>query len=210
MGYPLPDELIGLTFNHLDVPSLLTCTQVCKLFHAIISGSTYLIYKIELFASYMDDNEHSSIDAVSRLNLLREHNRVWRNMSWPSSGTIPMQDGNCWEFSGGVLAQSTQQNELFLVQLPCKLKGIPERRWFVPFEFRIRDFAFDNSQDLVVLLELIGSPPTLSCKIHLRNSFGRTPSSSNSSTNNTCSAESACRFHLSDPDLWQSRRCPLL
>lgn len=28
MGLPFPDELIGLTFNHLDVPSLLRCMQV--------------------------------------------------------------------------------------------------------------------------------------------------------------------------------------
>lgn len=28
MGFPLPDELAGLTFSHLDVPSLLRCMQV--------------------------------------------------------------------------------------------------------------------------------------------------------------------------------------
>lgn len=131
--------------------------KVCKLFHSIISGSTHLSYKTELFASYMEDNEHSSMDTVSRLNLLREHNRVWNDMKWTSSGFIPMRDGHCWEFSGGILAQSTHENEIFLVQLPCKLKGIAERRWSVPFDFRIRDFTLDNSQDLIVLLELVGN-----------------------------------------------------
>ena len=179
MGFPLPDELAGLTFSFLDVPSLLRCMQVsspdiqsprhpltrlfhcrnkvCKLFHSIVSGNPRLTYKIELFASYMEDNEHSSMDAVGRLNLLREFNRVWNDMEWPSSGSIPMSDGQCWEFSGGILAQSTHENQLTFVQLPCKLKGIPERRWSVPFDFRIRDFTLDNSQDLVVLLELTGT-----------------------------------------------------
>lgn len=181
MGFPLPDELIGLTFNHLDVPSLLRCAQVsahnsqmcyyeltrlsllfriqnkvCKLFHSIISGSTHLGYKIELFASHMEDNELSSMDTVGRLNLLREHNRVWNDMKWPSYGSIPMCNGHCWEFTGGILAQSTHENEISFAQLPCELKGISERRWSVPFDFRIRDFTLDNSQDLIVLLELAG------------------------------------------------------
>ncbi|KAG8213112.1 hypothetical protein J3R82DRAFT_11510 [Butyriboletus roseoflavus] len=172
MGFPLPDELTGLTFDHLDIPSLLRCMQVCKLFYSIISGSTYFRYKIELFASYMKDNEHSSMDTVNRLNLLREHNRVWNDMEWASYGSIPMCDGNSWEFSGGILAQSTSENQIFLVQLPCKLKGIAERRWSVPFDFRIRDFTLDNSQDLIVLLELAGNFPNMSCKLHLRTLSG--------------------------------------
>lgn len=134
-----------------------TQNKVCKLFHSIISGSTYLAYKIELFASYMENNEHSSMDTVSRLNLLREHNRVWNDMEWASYGSIPMCDGHSWEFSGGILAQSTHENQIFLVQLPCKLKGITEKRWSVPFDFRIRDFTLDNSQDLIVLVELAGN-----------------------------------------------------
>lgn len=105
----------------------------------------------------MEDNEHASMDTVSRLNILRNYNRVWHDMKWTSPGSIPMSDGHCWEFSGGVLAQSTHENELSLVQLPCKLKGIPERRWSVPFDFRVRDFTLDTSQDLIVLLELAGT-----------------------------------------------------
>ena len=113
-------------------------------------------YKIELFASYMEDNELSPMDVVTRFNLLREHNRVWNNMEWPSSGLIPMRD-SCWVFAGGVLAQATNENEVFFVQLPCKLKGIAETRWSAPFDFAIRDFTFDNSQDLIVLAELVGN-----------------------------------------------------
>ncbi|KAF8558166.1 hypothetical protein OG21DRAFT_1405889 [Imleria badia] len=179
MGFPLPDELTGLTFNHLDIPSLLRCMRVCKLFHSIISGSTHLAYKIELFASYMEDNEHASTDTVNRLNLLRKYNRAWRDMKWTSSGSIPMSDGHCWEFSGGILAQSTHENELSLVQLPCKPKGIPERRWSVPFDFRIRDFTLDNSQNLICnarylhgLMIASVTSPHMSCKIHLRTLSG--------------------------------------
>ncbi|KAF8134942.1 hypothetical protein EV363DRAFT_1322083, partial [Boletus edulis] len=172
MALPLPDELTELTFNHLDVASLLICMQVCKSFCSIISGSVHLVYKIKLFASYMEDNEDSAMDTVSRLNLLQEYSRKWNDMEWSSSGSIPMVDGHCWEFSGGILAQSTYENTLSLVQLPCKLKGIPEQRWSVPFDFRIRDFTLDNSQDLIVLLELVGTFPNMSCNMHLRTLSG--------------------------------------
>ncbi|KAG6373376.1 hypothetical protein JVT61DRAFT_6524 [Boletus reticuloceps] len=172
MELPLPDELIGSIVDHLDVPSLLRCMQVCKLFYSIISESAHLIYKIELFASHMEDNEYSSMETVNRLNLLREYNRKWNDLEWTSSGSIPMTNG-CWELSGGILAQVIHRNTLSLVQLPCKLKDIPERRWSVPFDFRICDFTLDNSQDLVVLLELVGTfPPNVSCNIHLRTLSG--------------------------------------
>ncbi|KAF8442459.1 hypothetical protein L210DRAFT_3536655 [Boletus edulis BED1] len=175
MEFLLPDELIGSIIDHLDVPSLLRCMQVCKLFYSIISESTHLIYKIELFASHKEDNEHSSMETVNRLNLLREYNRKWDDLEWTSSGSIPipMTDDNCWELSGGILAQVIHGNTLSLVQLPCKLKDIPERRWSVPFDFRIHDFTLDNSQDLIVLLELVETfPPNVSCKIHLRTLSG--------------------------------------
>ncbi|KAF8134943.1 hypothetical protein EV363DRAFT_1322086 [Boletus edulis] len=173
MEFPLPDELIGSIVDHLDVPSLLRCMQVCKLFYSIISESTHSIYKIELFASHKEDNEYSSMETVNRLNLLREYNRKWNDLEWTSSGSIPMTDDNCWELSGGILAQVIHGNTLSLVQLPCKLKDIPEREWSVPFDFRIHDFTLDNSQDLIVLLELVETfPPNVSCKIHLRTLSG--------------------------------------
>jgi hypothetical protein len=175
MAFPLlPDELTELTFNNLDVVSLLRCMQaslrnttllncpvilvkVCKLFHSIISGTTQLVYKIELFASHLEDGNHLSLDTVGRLKALREYNRVWNDMIWTHNATVPMREGQCWELSGGILAQSTSQNEISCVQLPCKVKGIPEKRWTTPFDFRIRDFTLDNSQDLIVLLEPSGT-----------------------------------------------------
>ncbi|KAF9243501.1 hypothetical protein BU15DRAFT_43126, partial [Melanogaster broomeanus] len=146
--------------------------QVCKLFHSIISGSTQLVYKIELHASYMEDGDNSSLDTVDRLNALREHNKAWNNLEWTHHDTVLMCEGHSWELSGGILAQSTTQNEISCVQLPCKVKGIPHKRWTVPLDFTVRDFTLDNSQDLLVLLELAGTFPNIACKIHLRNFSG--------------------------------------
>ncbi|KIK99991.1 hypothetical protein PAXRUDRAFT_822178 [Paxillus rubicundulus Ve08.2h10] len=173
MAYPLlPDELTELTFNNLDVVSLLRCMQVCKLFHSIISRTTHLVYKIELFASHLEDGNHSSLDTVSRLKALREYNRAWNDMKWTHNATVPMRDGRCWELSGGILAQATFQNEILSIQLPCKVKGIPEKRWTVPFDFTIRDFTSDNSQGLLALIERSGTLPDVSYKIHLRTLAG--------------------------------------
>jgi hypothetical protein len=73
------------------------------------------------------------------------------------------------------------------VQLPCKIKDIPERKWTInDLGFPIRDFTIDTSQNLVVALEIIGvmyvlmrlflrgtpdtkwRSPNLTCNLHFR------------------------------------------
>jgi hypothetical protein len=67
-----------------------------------------------------------------------------------------MQPGRAWELSGGVLCQATG-SKLTCVQLPCKIKEIPEREWTVDdLVFDIRDFSIDTSLDLVVAVEQVG------------------------------------------------------
>ncbi|KIJ60760.1 hypothetical protein HYDPIDRAFT_116815 [Hydnomerulius pinastri MD-312] len=175
MFYLLPNELIAKVFDHFDVPSLLQCDQVCKLFHALISESTHLLYKIELFASCMEDAGNRTgceLQERDRLQVLWSYNQAWQEMLWSNAEEVPLERGGSLQLSGGVLAQVVGRTEgrvVSFVQLPCRIKGIFEKRWTVKVEFHIREFNFDVSQDLLVCLEVVGHIPSdQTCNIHLR------------------------------------------
>ncbi|OAX41500.1 hypothetical protein K503DRAFT_767638 [Rhizopogon vinicolor AM-OR11-026] len=164
----LPNELIALVFNELDVVSILKCKQVCRLFNSVIAGNAQLLYKIELFFARFEDGTHCNLDTAGRLRAFRQYQQAWNNLSFPHSRLISMQDSHPWELSGGVLCQAIQSG-FTCVQIPCRIKGIPEREWTVDdLGFDIRDFTIDTSQDLIVAVEQVGVYPNHSCKIHLR------------------------------------------
>ncbi|KAG2131373.1 hypothetical protein DEU56DRAFT_814182 [Suillus clintonianus] len=167
-AFSLPNELIAIVFDELDVASLLRCKQVCKLFHSVITDNVQLLYKIELFFGQLENGSRCNLDTAGRLRACREYQQAWNKLSFPNSGLIDMQDGHAWELSGGVLCQAMRSG-LTCVQLPCKIKNIPEREWTInDLGFEIRDFTVDVSQDLIVAVEIIGAIPNLSCNIHLR------------------------------------------
>jgi hypothetical protein len=65
-----------------------------------------------------------------------------------------MLTGRIWELYGGVLAQATGRNLLSFRQLPSHFRGIEEKTWTVDIsQSGVRDFTFDNSQDLLVIAE---------------------------------------------------------
>ncbi|KAF9239140.1 hypothetical protein BU15DRAFT_74834 [Melanogaster broomeanus] len=153
----LSAELMETVFDEFDVPSLLRCLQVCKLFHAIISQSTRLLYKIELFGSQMVDGRNSGLDIANRSGLLGSYNQVWREMRWAGYKEVPMESHLSWDLIGGILAHASfDTHSISFVQLPCSIKGIPEKQWTVHLgEVEIRDFYFDVAQDLLVCIEMI-------------------------------------------------------
>ena len=59
-----------------------------------------------------------------------------------------------WDLVGGILVQPRFRGGISCVQMPCSIKGIPERRWIVSTEFPISHFAIDLTQDLLVAIEL--------------------------------------------------------
>lgn len=167
-SFSLPNELIAIVFDELDVVSLLRCKQVCRLFHSVITTNAQLLYNVELFFGRFEDGRHCNLDTAGRLRACRQYQQAWNNLSFPDSRFINMQDGHAWELSGGVLCQAMRSG-LACVQLPCKIKDIPEREWTInDLGFEIRDFTIDTSQDLIVALEIVGAIPNLSCNVHLR------------------------------------------
>jgi hypothetical protein len=169
-AFSLPNELIAIVFDELDVVSLLRCKQVCQLFRSVITTNVQLLYKTELFFGRFENGRHCNLDTAGRLRACRQYQQAWNNLSFPEFKFIDMQGGLAWELSGGVLCQAMQSRSgLACVQLPCKFKNIPEREWTInDFGFEIRDFTIDTSQDLIVVLEVVGVIPNRICNVHLR------------------------------------------
>lgn len=142
------------------------------MFHSVITTNVQLLYKVELFFGRFENGRHCNLDTAGRLRVCRQYQQAWNNLSFPDSQFIRMEDGHTWELSGGVLCHAMQsRSAIACVQLPCKIKNIPQRKWTINnFAFAIRDFTIDTSQDLVVALEILG---TMYVAMHL---FLRGPS----------------------------------
>ncbi|KAF5383680.1 hypothetical protein D9615_003646 [Tricholomella constricta] len=174
----LPNELITHILAFLDEPSLLRSKLICRSISTLIEASILLKYNIELYASNLIDNPDSSLAKSVRLRLLHAHRRAWTQGFCATTTEIPLAIGGvgsplplrAWELTGSTFGLSGDHNIRF-VQLPSGVRGIEQFEWgFEGFNFRIRDFATDRSQDLLVMIEretlILGSQDFI--HIHLR------------------------------------------
>ncbi|KAF9462092.1 hypothetical protein BDZ94DRAFT_1261927 [Collybia nuda] len=158
-GTSLPLELIVDVLSRLDCKSLSICTQVCKLFNTLINNTASLRLIIELYAAGQQDNfvdpPHGvGLTPSDRLDALKRHQIAWEELIWVTEQRLPMLDGGLWELYGGVLAQNSPNGEIVFRQLPSEIRSIEERDWTIGgFDFIVRDFGMDPSQDLLVLVE---------------------------------------------------------
>ena len=110
-------------------------------------------YRIALFASGMLDGPSGGLTISERLELLRRYDTSWKNIEWSEHHTVSYPEGPAWELYGNLWAHSRGSNAIDFVQLPSRLRGIPMRQWTLTFDFDVRDFNMDPSQDLLVLAE---------------------------------------------------------
>ncbi|KAH9062703.1 hypothetical protein EDB87DRAFT_1605498 [Lactarius vividus] len=54
---------------------------------------------------------------------------------------------------GNIWAHSRGSDAIEFIQIPPRLHGIPMRQWTLRFNFTLRDFGMDPSQDLLVMIE---------------------------------------------------------
>jgi hypothetical protein len=103
----------------------------------------------------MVDGPPGQLGSLERLNLLRSYEASWKNVDWNEHTSIPVPlTGGLWELYGNVWAHSRgEDTEIDCVQLPSRLRGISIRQWTLKFDFTIRDFGMDPSQDLLVTIE---------------------------------------------------------
>ncbi|KAI0257677.1 hypothetical protein BJV78DRAFT_1164288 [Lactifluus subvellereus] len=159
----LPIELTIQVLEALDPLSLVNCRRTSRLFKSLIDETTTLQYRIALYASGMVDGPPGQLSSLERLNLLRSYEASWKNVDWSEHTSIPLP-GGIWELYGNVWAHGRGDNGINCIQLPSRLRGISMRQWTLEFDFTLRDFGMDPSQDLLVTIEMRHPQP---CQIGL-------------------------------------------
>ncbi|TFK42125.1 hypothetical protein BDQ12DRAFT_599035 [Crucibulum laeve] len=159
----LPIEVLLDTLAILDFISLLRCRKASRFFKHLVDNTSSLQYIIELAASgQVDGPIDKSINVFSRLQALKKQQEAWHTGQWrQESDPDALNQGGLWELYGGVLAQVAHDQSITFHQLPSHVRGIEKRHWTIEpntFEFTVRDFGIDPSQDLLVLIE----PPSWS------------------------------------------------
>lgn len=191
----LPPELLLSIVSFLPVPDILRCEcvstachlkttelinpfylQLCRYMHEVLTESSYIQYKIELFASqhfdtFFENRYDSEIDeqavmpVAERLRILQDLQTGWRLLKFEHHSSIGVDFplSLCYELSAGSLILGTGDMDLMnptatlnVLQLPHRPKEdneIPELQWkAVKLPFSIADFALDATQNLLVFV----------------------------------------------------------
>jgi hypothetical protein len=102
----------------------------------------------------MMDGPPGGLDVAARLDRLVRRQAAWDDLKCTEDKSIEMLTGGVWELYGGVFAQATGRDVLTFRRLSSHYRGIMENVWTVDIsQIDMRDFTFDNSQDLLVIAE---------------------------------------------------------
>jgi hypothetical protein len=176
----LPVEILSEILVLLDYLSILHCStvnfpflvslflslitvrsskQVCRQLHVLIATSLNLQYRIELAAEGLIDGPPGgpASTTAARMDLLLERRVAWRALR-PRRRVAVALAGHChaYELVGGLFAKALEEygsaRRLVASWLPSNTTD--EMRLVVDdLGVRIKDFALDPAQDLIVLLE---------------------------------------------------------
>ena len=158
---------------------LRSCNKVCKQLHVLINTSLALQYRIELASDGLVNGQPggSASTTAARMEILLERRAAWRALR-PNRRTSVAFAGHChaYELVGGLFAKALEDfgiaRRFVASWLPGNGRG--ESRFVVDdLGVRIKDFALDPSQDLLVLLEHRPAPGSSSMAgadicVHLR------------------------------------------
>ena len=133
--------------------------QTCKVFRDVVSQTPSLLYALALAARELCDGPPSPVTVVSRLELVEAYEEAWRTFSWSKHLTLELPPPHEAPYvSGGTLVlpvcdMGEAVIRSFVVQLiPSPLRGVPERRWQIDFDFVVCCFVIDATQDLLVVV----------------------------------------------------------
>ncbi|KAH8985237.1 hypothetical protein EDB86DRAFT_2959643 [Lactarius hatsudake] len=139
----LPVEILSEVLVLLDHLSILHCSAVCRHLHALVATSLNLQYRVELAAEGLIDGSPGG--------------QPWRALRPRRRASVALA-GHChaYELVGGLFAKALEEygaaRRLVASWLPSNTTD--ETRLVVDdLGVRIKDFALDPAQDLIVLLE---------------------------------------------------------
>ncbi|KAH8985373.1 hypothetical protein EDB92DRAFT_1802543 [Lactarius akahatsu] len=155
----LPVKILSEVLVLLDHLSILRCSAACRQLHALVAASLNLQYRIELAAEGFIDGPPGgpASTAAARMDLLLERRVAWRVMRPRRRAAVALAGRcNAYELAGGLFAKAVEEHgaarRLVASWLPSN--SADETRLVVDdLGVRIKDFALDPAQDLIVLLE---------------------------------------------------------
>ncbi|THV08602.1 hypothetical protein K435DRAFT_833023 [Dendrothele bispora CBS 962.96] len=150
----LPNELLFVILQELDILSFLRCMQVCQALHSTVGSSSLLQYRKYLVLFGMKDGPPGTEGTFTRLDKLKTYQDSWHDFNWSSKQTFPLRDVQLWELAGGILAFTYPKTLFTFIQLPSVHRGIEQKEWYVEVDSKldVADFSMDISNDLLVLL----------------------------------------------------------
>ncbi|KAF5376483.1 hypothetical protein D9615_008641 [Tricholomella constricta] len=149
----LPREILEDILSNLDHKTLSRCLSVCWHLKTTINSSSELTYIIELAQDGMIDNPSMQMSHAERLLRLRDRRKAWNSLDWRASSVVPIK-GLChaYELVNGVFAKGIGGRDFTVAWLPSvDAKG--HRLHRDDLKIRLRDFAIDPGQDLIIFLE---------------------------------------------------------
>ncbi|KAF9074215.1 hypothetical protein BDP27DRAFT_1317499 [Rhodocollybia butyracea] len=173
----LPPELLVYIFSYLSAYDLTSCAYVNRAFHAVISGSVFLQYSIQLFKSCALDNRNSHLSYSEKLRLLQQREESFNNCipDFQIQVPLPFNPGSVYDLSGDVylLGDNTRQSLQYL-RLPNTPDQTPQWSRLHSGDKYIVDFGVNlQEHDLIALVtaevrERSGSSSVLSIELALR------------------------------------------
>ena len=156
-----PNEILLQIFWLLvDAASTLKCRQLNTRCRNLIDSSSTLQYAIKLDAWDYEDvpTSSSSLTITDRLAKLDDHVRSWSRLDTPKPHHITIPNFGAYDLSQGTLLFVNRgvPSTFTRIDLPSRLWDKPGHVQPLPhtFSFPILDFAFDMSQDLLIVLQL--------------------------------------------------------
>ena len=129
---------------------------------------------LALAARGLCDGPPSAVTAASRLKLVESYDEAWRALSWSEHLTLDLPHPHLAPYvSGGSLVLAIRDNiaeglvRSFIVQsVPSPLRGVAGQQWQVDFDFFVKPFIIDATQDLLAVVPLHDPKKSL-CSISL-------------------------------------------
>jgi hypothetical protein len=132
--------------------------QTCKALRDIVTRTPSLQYSLALTEHGLCDGPPSPVTIVNRLELVDAYEEAWRTFSWSKHLTLDLPPPHEAPYvSGGTLVLPIYDIggtvRSFVVQsIPSPLRGVPERHSRIDFDFVVRCFIVDGTQDLLVVV----------------------------------------------------------
>ncbi|KAF8169657.1 hypothetical protein BJ912DRAFT_888365 [Pholiota molesta] len=169
----LPQELHIQILSNLDAVSLILCATTCTTIYDTFKGSSLLAYNIQLHLDGLKDGG-ISLSHTERIESLGRRRRAWLALETKGPLTVRTQpDCDIFELAGGAFATASGETDHFEVIWLPTASDASKRTLRRPLNgISVMKLTMDPTQDLIVLLEDDGTPPSTTdtriIRIHIR------------------------------------------